>query len=87
MKIFLYILFCLSEDGLITLDEFERLRCVINTDPERVLRWAFNKFDSNNDGTIDKAELKYVAYFLAYLYVSRTVNYDDYVRMKMSIPS
>ncbi|XP_053391251.1 calmodulin, striated muscle-like [Mercenaria mercenaria] len=47
-----------SEDSCLTLQEFEQLRCVINTDPERVLRWAFNKFDTNNDGTIDKDELK-----------------------------
>ncbi|XP_060602194.1 troponin C, slow skeletal and cardiac muscles-like [Ruditapes philippinarum] len=47
-----------TEDNYLTLEEFERLRCEINSDPEVVLRWAFNKFDTNNDGTIDKDELK-----------------------------
>lgn len=46
------------EDEQLTLEEFQKLRCSIDKDPEQTLRWAFNKFDTNNDGTIDKNELK-----------------------------
>jgi len=42
----------------LSLEEFTRLRCTTDEDPEQTLRWAFNKFDTNNDGTIDKSELK-----------------------------
>ncbi|XP_052766907.1 calmodulin-like [Mya arenaria] len=57
----------LQDDGEIDLLQFERLRCSVDEDPAQALRWAFNKFDTNGDGTIDKHEL---------LRILRTV-YDD----------
>ncbi|KAL4238591.1 hypothetical protein ACF0H5_003298 [Mactra antiquata] len=47
-----------SDLNTLNLEEFEKLRCVVNTEPDRSLRWAFNKFDTDSNGTIDKTELK-----------------------------
>ncbi|KAH3844656.1 hypothetical protein DPMN_086915 [Dreissena polymorpha] len=46
------------DDGLLDLEGFVCLRCTLDEDPRQTLRWAFNQFDTNGDGVIDKKELK-----------------------------
>lgn len=51
--------FDVNKNGLISLKEFMLMVRTLSEDhPEERLKWAFNTFDANDDGTIDAHEMK-----------------------------